>query len=114
MKSLFVVAAILIAACAEPYAIAVDGALGVCESSVERERKTAPYKVGSQNKMVSDFEAEQPCSGGTIRIKKCAVIKIRDQKIQRYCFPKDDKPQYSEYFDVIEYWEVPVRKPSVQ
>jgi hypothetical protein len=107
-RAIFVLLLAGIAACAEAQVGAgAQERAGVCDSAVQREKKAVQFKVGSEKKGTADFAAERPCGGPEIHIRKCAVIEIKHQRTQRYCYPEDGKPQYADYFDVIEYWDAP-------
>lgn len=105
MKSAKLLAVLLLCSIAVPTFAQEE--LGVCDATTQRERKTAQYQVGSVNQQSPEFDAQKPCDGGSLRIKKCAVIAVRDQKVQRFCFPTDGKPQHDDYFDIVEYWDKP-------
>jgi len=90
-----------------------EAALGVCDSAVSREKRMAQYNVESREDTNSAFVARLPCTEETVTIQKCAVISVKNQKVQRYCF-RSDRPAYYEYFDVIEYWDAPGEKASPQ
>lgn len=92
---------------------ATDKEDGLCDTSAQRERRTQQYNVESRNDTASTFVAKRPCSDEMIRIKLCALIVVRDQKVQRFCY-RSDRPDYYEYFDVVEYWGGPSRKPGTQ
>lgn len=92
---------------------AEDAALGVCDGSGSREKRAAQYNVESREDTNSAFVAKLPCTEETVTIRKCAVINVRNQKVQRFCF-RDDRPAYYEYFDVIEYWDAPGERSRAQ
>lgn len=104
-------ALILVGFCGTAYA--EEAALGVCDSAVSREKRTAQFNVESRMDTNSAFVAKLPCTEETVTIQKCAVIGVKNQKVQRYCF-RSDRPAYYEYFDVIEYWDAPGEKSSPQ
>ena len=79
---------------------------GICDSSGQREKRTAEYNVEARQDTASAFVATLACSEETISIKQCAVIEVKKTKVQRYCYRKD-RPVYYEYVDIVEYWDTP-------
>ena len=107
------VAAALILASFFGTVYAEEAAFGVCDGAGSREKRTAQYNVESRKDTNSAFVAKLPCAEAMVSIQKCAVISVRNQKVQRYCF-RSDRPAYYEYFDVIEYWDAPGERSSTQ
>jgi hypothetical protein len=78
----------------------------ICDTKAQREKHTLQYNVDSRHDTDSSFVAQRACSDATITIKRCAIIAVQKKKIQRFCFGTG-KPDYYEYFDVLEYWDKP-------
>jgi hypothetical protein len=78
--------------------------VGACDSTGPTEKRAVEFNSESRHDSESEFAATLSCSTEIIRIRHCAIVTIRNQKVQHFCFP-DNKPAYYEYSDVIEYQE---------
>ena len=78
--------------------------VGVCEAGKQREVQSVRYNVEARKDLDETFVAKRTCSDEAIVIKNCALIGVKNQKVQEFCFP-EGRPAYYEYFDVVEYWE---------
>jgi hypothetical protein len=90
-------------------AAAQNNQLGVCGTSKAREERTAEFIIESRSDSNSTFVAKRPCTNETVRIQRCAVIKVRDDKLQHWC-RGTGKPTYYEEVDTVEYWGDPRSK----
>ena len=88
------------------YVSAEEAILGICDAEALREKLTLQYNIESRKDTNTEFRAKEACTDHVVMIQRCAVINIQNKKTQRYCFRKN-RPAYYEYFDVIEYWDIP-------
>lgn len=77
--------------------------VGVCEADGQRAAQSIGYNVEERKDVGDAFVAKLSCSNDVIVIKKCALIKVKNQKVQKFCYP-EGSPAYYEYFDIVEYW----------
>lgn len=78
--------------------------LGSCDTGAGREHRKIQYIADSVAQTQAGIEGREPCTNRAHTVKRCAVIKIGDEKIQHYCHGAG-KPTYYEDVEVIEYWE---------
>jgi hypothetical protein len=77
--------------------------LGLCDTNAKREQQTVEFIVESRSDTNFAFVAKRPCTNETVKIQRCAVIKVREDKFQHFC-RGTGRPTYYEEVDVIEYW----------
>ena len=98
--------ALLLLALEGTNSFAADFFAGICDARSARERHTIRYNVEQRNDSDSFLTVKQTCTKNNVQVKKCAVIVVRNTKVQRWCYPGDRQP-YFEFSDVIEYWGAP-------
>jgi hypothetical protein len=92
---------------------AQENQLGICDVTAQREPETVEFVVESRSDTDFVFLAKRPCTNEAVRIQRCAIIKVRNDKFQHFC-RGTGRPTYYEEVDVIEYWGKRGNKPSLQ
>jgi hypothetical protein len=82
---------------------------GVCDPTAPREQRTLQFNAESGSDTASPFVIQLPCTDEKAYIKRCAVITVRHERTQHFCF-RADRPAYYEYLDTVEYWDNPTSK----
>lgn len=102
MKSFFWIAFLLLWFSANA-SFAETREVGICEADGPRAAQSIGYNVEERKDVGDTFIAKLSCSDDVIVIKKCALIEVKNQKVQKFCYP-EGRPAYYEYFDTVEYW----------